>query len=187
MQYSLGIDPGWASCGLAVYSKPGILFKASYIPRNHGGNIKGFIEKLEKDFLDHSMQLGTDPIFDTVTIERYVAYKGIHSDASEAILMLIGALNYYFEDKGSTIHMVRAIDWKPKICKYLVRAKGFDNPYPNFDKRFSLLAAKTLSGLELDTDHEADAICLSYLGEVDQYNLQREKEKKNVAKSLLEF
>jgi hypothetical protein len=70
--------------------------------------------------------------------------------------------------------MVRAIDWKPKVCKYLVRKKGFNNPYPSFDKQFSILAANTLSGGDTKVDHEADAVCLSYLGMIEDFNATKD-------------
>lgn len=178
MPYSIGIDPGWASCGFAVMQDSKVIFKGSYVPRDHKGTILGFVEHLESELTKAGIDIYSDHNIQDVTIERYVAYKGIQSEASENILMLIGGLNFYF-NQVAPVNMVRAIEWKPKICKYLVRTKGFNNPYTSFDKKFSILAAKTLSGLELDTDHEADAICLSYLGEVDAYNLQKEKEKRN--------
>lgn len=164
-----GVDPGWASFGIAIEDRGKTLFKASYVPRDYGGTILGFINHLEHELPKISIP--------DVYIERFVAYKGIHSDASESILMLIGALNYYFENLGSKVHMVRAIDWKPKVCKYLVRTQGFNNEFPSFDKRYSLLAAKTLSGQELKVDHEADAICLSYLGIIDEFNTTKGKAK----------
>lgn len=171
----LGIDPGWASFGVAVESEGKTIFKASYVPRDHGDSICEFITFLNARLMDGTIDLATvkNPqswYFTDVYIERFVAYKGIHSDMSEKILMLIGALNYEFTLRGSNVHMVRAIDWKPKVCKYLVRTQGFNNPNPSFDKKFSIAAANALSGGDSKIDHEADAICLSYLGLVDIFN-----------------
>lgn len=110
------------------------------------------------------------PIND-VFIERFVVYEGKHSSASEDILILIGGLQYFFQrNPMCKVYMLRAIEWKQRLCKYLVRTKGFSNPYPSFDKKFSLLAAKTISGEDsINTNHEADAICLSFMKEVQDY------------------
>lgn len=164
----LGIDPGWASFGVAIESEGKTVFKASYVPRDHGDDICQFIGFLTCELIVATQN--REPLFEDVYIERFVAYKGIHSDMSEKILMLIGALNYEFTRQDSIVHMVRAIDWKPKICKYLVRNQGFNNPNPSFDKKFSIAAANALSGGDSKVDHEADAICLSYLGLVDIFN-----------------
>lgn len=180
----IGIDPGWASFGVAIEHDGKTIFKDSYIPRDHEEDICTFIKFLVTRLLHASDVLADDLLKTGITpgaaleimkltdvyIERFVAYKGIHSDMSEKILMLIGALNYEFTRYGAKVHMVRAIDWKPKVCKYLVRTQGFNNPNPSFDKKFSIAAANALSGGSSKVDHEADAICLSYLGLVDIYN-----------------
>lgn len=169
---NIGIDPGVASFGIAVEHSGELVYSEYWSPRDFG-SIKNFVELMIVDMYRD------DPIFlsnalGEVTIERFVAYKGIHSDASEKILMLIGALNYKFDTlTGVAPTMVRAIDWKPKVCKYLVRTKGFNNPYPSFDKKFSMLAAEALSGEKIENDHIADAVCLSYLGRIDEYNNRR--------------
>jgi hypothetical protein len=176
----IGIDPGWASFGISVVDNGKTIFTRSYIPRDHG-TIANFVRKLAGDVYEADINIL--PSAEKVYIERFVAYKGIHSDASEHILMLIGALNYYF-DLPQTIKseltprsvMVRAIDWKPLVCKYLVRTQGFNNPHANFDKKFSVLAANALSGGNIKIDHEADAVCLSYLGEIERYNSRRTKQ-----------
>lgn len=150
----VGIDPGWASFGIARQGKGSLVKVDSYIPRDYAST-KEFLEILKENYNKPDM----------VFIERFVAYQGVHSDASEQILMLIGAVRYFYELQGVQVFMVRAIDWKPALCKYLVRNKGFNNPYPGFDKKYSILAAKEISGegIARKVDHEADAICLSYL------------------------
>lgn len=156
----LGIDPGWASFGIASQKEGKSLGKNSYEPRSFG-SITRFIWALEKE--------KTWSIHDVsqVFLERFVVYAGVHSSASEDINLLIGALIYYFEHQGVPVTLVRAIEWKPAICKHLVRNHNFDNPYPRFDKKFSILAAQTLTGdTTIKSDHEADAICLSYLDKV---------------------
>jgi len=173
----IGIDPGWASIGYAVIDEDGSLRNEyAEIPRNYGTPYK-FIEKMWMDL--HTMPIpgNRDPStyvhFTDVYLERYVTYGGVQTDP-ENILMIIGALQYFFESHGIEVHMVRAIDWKPKVCKYLVRTKDkFHNPYTSFDKNFSLLAAREISGFEVKSDHTADAICLGYLKRIDEFNKMR--------------
>lgn len=162
----LGIDPGWASCGVAVQDSGVLLRSFHFVPReiDKTGNFDVILKYLAKE-LDEKNDVELDLITD-LNMERYVAYKGVQSEIAEQILMFIGALKYWAEDIGFNVNMVRAIDWKPKICKHLVRTQGFNNPYPSFDKKYSILAATTLSGKTFKTDHEADAVCLSYLNEV---------------------
>ena len=96
----IGIDPGWASCGYAVVGEEGNL-RNEYddIPKTYGTPYK-FIEKMWGDL--HTMPIpgNRDPRtyvqFTDVYIERYVSYSGLHSDP-EPILMMIGALQYFFE------------------------------------------------------------------------------------------
>lgn len=150
---TLGIDPGWSSCGWAVNdSEKGIISSGNFVPKE-----KGMVNAV------HNLSPSVVGVLETVFIERFVAYRGVQTSSSEDILMFIGALQFYFLSLGLKVELTRAIDWKPKLCKWLVKNKGFSNPFPSFDKNFSLLAAKTLSGADSLTDHEADAICLSYL------------------------
>lgn len=159
----IGIDPGWKTMGLSI-KRDGLAPVTRFFEPHKSESITGFMVLRLIPML--TTWTSRDRITD-VYMERFVAYKGIHSDATEQILMLIGALQYQFGATGSNVHMVRAIDWKPKICKYLVRTQGFDNPSTTFDKAFSLAAAKALSGTDVVTDHEADALCLSYLSDID--------------------
>jgi hypothetical protein len=172
----LGIDPGWASCGVAIEYEGKCIFKYSFVPRDfewnkkHYHGLAGPVNHISEVMMSGDNEfLGLMTQVDGAYIERYVAYKGIHSDMSENILMFIGALKFHLEKDEVKVNMVRAIDWKPKICKYLVRTQGFNNPNPSFDKKFSIAAAQALSGLTFKTDHEADAVCLSYLRVVEQH------------------
>lgn len=180
----IGIDPGWASFGLATVD-------------SEGNYRTGFSDEPRKlgtyDFLDEMWKRAhyfavphedgsvladwrKDPFYKVTDayIERYVSYGGVTTDP-EMILMFIGALKYFLEQKGVNVHMVRAIDWKPKVCKYLVRTKKFNNPFPSFDKKYSVLAAQELSGMTCSVNHEADAICLAYLKQIDDYNASKSK------------
>ena len=157
---TIGIDPGWASFGCAV-SRDGVLVnKNSFIPRNYG-DIEGFISKLDGWILEQHYPLTEDV---TVYIERFVSYGGVQTDP-ENILMLIGALDYFFKTNYSKPILVRALDWKVKLCHYLVKTRGLSNPGKTFDKKYSLWAAEQLSGEKFTSDHEADAVCISFLTE----------------------
>lgn len=175
MSLTIGIDPGWASCGVAVQQDGVVLDKFFFVPREQHVIAKAhgeLCQAMKYLILELQKILKSVPgSIPSLYMERYVAYAGVTSEASEYILMFIGAIKYHFEALEYPVHMVRAIDWKPKVCKHLVRTKDFNNPYSSFDKKFSLLAARTLAGLDPKnktlTDHEADAVCLSFLGEID--------------------
>lgn len=162
---TIGIDPGWSTFGLAIKQDSSLLCRTSFIPKSHGTR-EAFIYELNNHLWKNLR--GDEVIWDqeiNVYIERFVAYTGVQSSASEDILMLIGALDYFFTEQWAKPRLVKAIDWKIKICQYLVKTKGFSNPGKNLDKKFSILAAELLSGEKFESDHEADAVCLSYLTE----------------------
>lgn len=165
----VGIDPGWASTGIAIYT-PEVKsweFKNTE-PRKEG--VSQFVT---------STLVPIDGITEVV-IERFVAYEGVHSDASEKILMLIGAALFSFESKGVGVNLVRAIDWKPTLCKWLIKNRGFTNPSTSFDKKYSIAAANCIleadGGITIKTDHEADAICLAFLGSL-KHKVETSKKK----------
>ena len=161
---TIGIDPGWATFGIAINLDGKTIFKNSYSPSSFRAR-EIFISNLNKDILLNTKAYANNPGETDIFIERFVAYSGINSSASEDILMLIGALDYFFALEYKKPTLVKAIDWKIKICQYLVKTKGFSNPGRNLDKKFSLLAAEVLSGEKFTSDHEADATCMSYLTE----------------------
>lgn len=159
---TIGIDPGWSSFGIAITKDNALISKQEYVPKDFG-DISGFISELRKHILlildSHSEVWDTN---NKIYIERFVTYGGVQTNPEE-ILMLIGALYYFFSVEYSRPTLVKAIDWKIKICQYLVKSRKFSNPYKKLDKKYSLLVANTLSGVTLQSNHEADAICLSYL------------------------
>ena len=177
---TLGIDPGWSSCGVCLQLEGKVLGAKNFVPSEYGtpwdfynSGLLPWLEPLLKD---------GEVYISNVRMERFVAYAGVHSEASEKILMLIGALAYALEESCSYINavdigLVRAIDWKQKLCKYLVRTKGFSNPYPSFDKQYSILAAKTLWPEFTGSNHEADAVCLSFLTIVEDHERNHRKPK----------
>ena len=168
---SIGIDPGWASFGISVLdtSQP-LSYKgsASFVPKEFpsllefGEAVGAFIADTVGDSWTTNFQ---------VHIERFVPYAGCPSAASEMTNIVIGYLTglFYLLSTGTRkgdnlVVRHRAIDWKPVVCKDLVRTKNFSNPAASFDKKFSIAAAQEISGLALKNDHIADAICLSFLG-----------------------
>lgn len=165
VEYHIGIDPGWKNLGVAVseYNKETKKFKllsSKVFNVSEYGTISKFIEGLDKFLVPLILRV------DSVTIERYVAYAGVSTAESENICMVIGALSYYF---ASFMYwekeplLLRAIDWKTTLVKTLYKKKGFDNPSSKLDKKFSIAAAKACmdEATEFETDHEADAVCLS--------------------------
>jgi hypothetical protein len=84
----------------------------------------------------------------------------------ERINQVIGALIFYFgynQTWNKEPLLIRAIDWKTNLVKSLYKKKGFRNPSDKLDKKFSMAAAAACVELnsKLETDHEADSICLS--------------------------
>lgn len=134
----------------------------SYVPSSYP-TYSFFLSELWKDISLPDCSKGQ------LYMERFVSYSNVMSDASEDILMMIGATKLFFESKGFGIHMVRAIEWKSKLCKWMFRNLRFNNPSTSFDKKFSIAAAKALldafggDSRTIKSDHEADAICLSFL------------------------
>lgn len=154
----LGIDPGWTNLGYAIVDNDRSVASGTLSPKDLGiGGTVDYLESVLKEF----------PV-DGLVIERYVAYEGKHNAASEYILEVIGALIYFAHLKKLPCRMVRAIDWKPFLAKHLFKTKGFKNSSKSFDKQFSVAAAKCIlsaseGGTKIDS-HQADAACLSYLG-----------------------
>lgn len=149
----LGIDPGTANIGVAITDDDGkLLFSHVYSLKDDGG-LQGVTEQI--------VELAYRHYISTCAIERFVTFKGIHSKASEEILMLIGYLRYALTLAKVDIKLYRSIEWKPALCKYLVKNCGFDNPSIKFDKIFSKAAAETITKEKIKNDHIADAIGLS--------------------------
>ncbi len=164
-KFLVGIDPGWKNLGLAISKQDTETGKVTMVhtrvmnPASYSSPSK-FINNL--DLVITPLLLHTDH----VTIERFVAYAGVDTAETENICMLIGSLTYYFASPqywNTEPLLLRAIDWKTKLVKELYKKKGFDNPSAKLDKKFSIAAAHSCMDepIELKTDHEADALCLS--------------------------
>ena len=153
----VGIDPGWQSFGICVREPGEEPDVVGFVPANYP-SFSEFLQEVRCKVKSEGSVV--------LTIERFVPYGNVQSSAGEDTLMVIGALRYMFESAGAEVGLVRAIDWKQRLCKYLVKNKGFSNPSSSFDKKFSLAAAQALLGYALKSDHEADAVCLSFYGEI---------------------
>jgi hypothetical protein len=161
----LGIDPGTRNIGVAITDDDGkLLFSKVYALEDDGG-LQGVTE--------HIVELVYRRCVTSCAIERFVAFKGIHSKASEEILMLVGYLRYALALAQIPVSLYRSIEWKPALCKYLVKEFKFDNPSTKFDKIFSKAAAENITKEKIKNDHLADAIGLSRMWRVELSKLQQ--------------
>lgn len=165
MIFSIGIDPGWKSCGIAIVRDDKTIFTAN-LPPNELGLLHGVnnVIKVLNDTV-----FSNNPTEVKAYIERFVTYNGAMVPTAEKTLMFIGAMQYALEVNGVQVKLEKAIDWKIKLLHFLVSTTGFKNPYDSMNKKFSQLVASTLSNIPVKklSLHEADAICLSYLYKVE--------------------
>lgn len=170
----LGIDPGYKNLGYALLEETSGEFKV--LSAGTANPSQGPLEAFPEVLLA-SLALPPHLAFDSVSIERYVAYQGVMTGDSEHILNLIGILRAMAYVSYSTLpHLYRAIDWKTFLVKALFKRRGFRNPSESLDKKFSLAAAAcilspigtptkeavaNLSNLGVKNDHEADAVCIA--------------------------
>lgn len=161
----LGIDPGTRNLGVAVTDDDGRILHSEVLDMHELGGIVKIVHVL----------VGIATKYNTITlgIERFVAYAGRHSAATEEILMLIGAIVFVFETANHKITLYRAIEWKPALCKHLVKTSKFSNPSTSFDKKYSHAAAECIVKQKVKTDHEADAICLSRMWTINENKNKR--------------
>lgn len=157
----IGIDPGDRNLAIGMISGARLVGTHHLNPRNFGfsGMLKHILSVIDD----------CDDEVSGVAIERFVAYKGVLTPSSETILMVIGGLHSVLSARGipdDKILLMRAIDWKPMLCKKLFAEQGFRNPSTTFDKKFSLAAANAVCGSRPRTDHEADAICLAACAQI---------------------
>ena len=156
----VGIDPGWKNLGAAVVDSDGELRTRVFNPSKYPT-----LSDVVEDVLSFCLVPSLDHGDVQLTIERYVAYEGVHNADSEFILMTMGAIVAEFQRRQYFVRPLRAIEWKPALCKKLFKEVGFRNPSQTFDKVYSIAAAKALAPQFKGTDHEADAVCLAYLGQ----------------------
>lgn len=172
-EYGIGVDPGWINLGAAVVKRAEAPFKFDILKaRTVDPSLSDYPERnlfFLVDDLTEGLQISScaDPYVKdpTLCIERYVSYGNVRSSHTEEISTVIGMLRMQFWNWCGTtrVSMLKAIDWKIKLCQTLVKYDGFDNPSASLDKKFSLAAARHISTNpeKLKNDHEADAICLA--------------------------
>lgn len=173
-EWGVGIDPGWVNAGYATVKAAAEPFKFEIKTAGTANpssvlspeSIIHFI--FEETIHPMSARDGFGRVLIPLSIERYVSYGNVRSTHGEEILEIIGMLRMeYWRDCGfAPVNMIRALDWKTKLCQTLVRHTGFNNPSKKglLDKEFSVAVAKHLTtnhGSILKTDHEADAIALA--------------------------
>lgn len=174
-RYGIGIDPGWKNLGFAIVRQQSegepieLLYSAAINPSEKG--IIGTVNYLGT-LIEQTLPNLAIPTPDVrVGIERYVPYNNVMTGESENITMMVGALylgmDYYTKNE---VGLFRAIDWKMNLVKALFKWKRFQNPSDKLDKKFSIAAAKAIVNVEeIETDHEADAICLASLRFIPGY------------------
>ena len=169
--YSIGIDPGWKNAGVCLIENTDgrlkLVHSATLNPSLYSDK-----ERCSKVLSELTSKVPIE-LISSVGIERYVAYKGIHTADSEKIIMLIGSLveRVNIETQGACgILLYRAVDWKVALVKQLAKYRGFSNPSDSLDKKFSIAAAKACLDLPgtFKTDHEADSICIASLPFIQQ-------------------
>lgn len=162
--YHLGIDPGVKNLAIALIEGSGRLVKGkSFDMMPDGVDILGAIPNLYSSL----REVWDEQKITSVGIERFVPYKGVHSASTENILLLTGVLIGICQTRLNIgpppeIKLLRAIEWKSRLCKHLVRTRQFDNPSSTFDKVYSKAAAQVITNETFKNDHVADATCIAY-------------------------
>lgn len=171
-EWGIGIDPGWVSMGCATVKateesfKFDVVYAQTWDPSQQlTGNVISFAACAMMRPIPTEVLQGEQLV--PLCIERYVSYGNVRSTHTEEILMVVGRLQQeFFSRRGvSEPMMLKAIDWKTKLCQTLVQYTGFDNPSKkgSLDKEFSVAAAKHLTinhDLIVDS-HTADSVCLA--------------------------
>ena len=171
--FYLGVDPGPVNTGWALLGPDSFLACGVFDPRATGDVIMA-AEELWMGIQSH-LPDGKVAIVGAA-MERYVSYKGVLTSNAEDTCLFIGSLTYLLRSRGINTTLVRAISWKPRVCKKLHLTNGYDNPSTKLDKKFSNSAACNILGVTeykkrpFKTDHEADAICLAYFAKESLYD-----------------
>lgn len=177
--YHLGIDPGVRNLAMALITEEGSFVDGKTFDMIPEGTsvvqaITCIYSKLQEVCKDRRIS--------TVGMERFVAYQDTQTSSSENILLLTGALvnachTQLNITRSPEIKLMRAIDWKPGLCKLLVKRMNFRNPSSTFDKKYSKAAAEIITKSPFKDDHLADATCIAfYTKEWVQYSKLRQLE-----------
>lgn len=164
--YHLGIDPGVRNLAISLIDDSSKFIAGQVFDvRPPDTDIRNAIDSVTTMIL--TVTGSGNKIISSVGIERYVPYAGTYTNNAEEILMLTGAIVYVCQRHVNLIHppeirLFRAIDWKPSLCKTLVKTKSFSNPSTSFDKKYSKAAAEAITGTPFKNDHLADSTCLAF-------------------------
>lgn len=162
--FYLGIDPGVVNTGWALRTSNSKASAGGVFNPSKSVSVIHAADDLYK--IIHDSRPLDLPI-SVLAIERFVAYKGVMTADSEKVLLLIGSLLHKFHSCGTRFMTCRAIDWKTVVAKDLYKTKDFRNPSEKLDKKFSVAAAGCVLDRQFKTtDHEADAVCLSYYAQL---------------------
>lgn len=176
---SVGIDPGWVNCGVAVVSEePNFRIKklASLVINPSKGDLE-LVKDLPKTLEELAGFDKSTHHIEYIVAERYVPYNNLFGTETENITMVIGMLRQmFYTEYGVKAGLVRAIEWKVKLAQVMSKHAGFNNPSIGLDKKFSCAIANFMlrsphtkdsknedPKIHFDTDHEADALCLAGL------------------------
>lgn len=160
-----GIDPGWKNLSVA-WVKPGDKpFKVEVIKAIVLDVSTNPMDSIEKALKESNLETSQSMSWKLAGIERYAPYANVRTAETENITMVVGMLQMCLFTKGVDCTLYRAIDWKIRLAQTLSKNTSFKNPSSKLDKKFSKAAANEIISNDfiLETDHEADAICIAGL------------------------
>jgi Holliday junction resolvasome RuvABC endonuclease subunit len=141
----LAIDPGVKNTGVA-------LVKVN-LQNAQMKLIDSFVIPLEKDRVPALVARKPD----LVVIEKFVVYRGKGVDVEE-VARRIGWVEYAFYLMDIPVKLIKAVEWQTALLKHF-------HLLPKAGKKFNLKAKKFVKdkfGLNLATEHEADAFLIAY-------------------------
>jgi Holliday junction resolvasome RuvABC endonuclease subunit len=141
----LAIDPGVKNTGVALVR---VNLQNTQIKL-----VDSFVIPLEKDRIPFLVARNPD----LVVIEKFVVYRGRGVDVEE-VARRIGWLEYAFYLMDIPVKLIKAVEWQTALLKHF-------QLLPKTGKKFNLKAkrfVKNKFGLNLATEHEADAFLIAY-------------------------
>jgi Holliday junction resolvasome RuvABC endonuclease subunit len=150
---SIGIDPGTVNIGVAITSDTGELLFSEIFSLKDCGGLERVVKRIAELCDKYEVKY--------CGMERFVPFKNLFTKVTEDILILIGALWITVRLRSIPTELYRSIEWKPALCKHLVKESGFNNPSTSFDKIFSRAVASHITKTKIKNDHISDAIGLS--------------------------
>jgi len=140
----IAIDPGLKNLGYVI---------ASYFPKK---NTLVITETGTAELtLPLAQQLALEKA-EVAIIEKFVVYKGKGVDVEE-YARRIGWLEYAFWNVGTSVELVKAVDWQTRVLAKF-------GELPKKGQKYNLKAKKFIKekfGITLATEHEADAVLIA--------------------------